>query len=84
MGSTGNDSTKVNIGVLRQIQAVAHDALAIWGEALRLLMAPGLFCDECGDTKPESGFYPLIAHGPNSISGLICNDCDRKTRGITS
>ncbi len=32
-----------------------------------------LFCDECGDTNPKHGFYPL-GHGP-SISGLTCNRC---------
>ena len=42
---------------------------------------PPEFCDICGDTEPESLFYPLgIFYGPSSISGLICNDCEQKLR----
>jgi len=57
--------TKVNLEQL-------HEAKAI--------LDKGWFCDECGKTDPPSGFYPLWAHGPNSLSGLLCNDCDRKLR----
>jgi len=46
----------------------------------RAILDKGWFCDECGETDPPSGFYPLYAHGPNSLSGLLCNDCDRKLK----
>ena len=57
--------TKVNLEQLREAKPI---------------LAKGWFCDECGDTNPPSGFYPLWSFGPNSLSGLICNDCDRKIR----
>jgi hypothetical protein len=72
--------TKVNIALLRQLKIIAHEALIIHSEATCLLVEQGSFCDECGETKPKSGFYPLIACGPGSVSGLICNDCDREIR----
>ncbi len=34
-----------------------------------------MFCDICGETDPPSHFYPLGIHGPDSIRGVICNDC---------
>ena len=36
-------------------------------------------CRECGDTKPQHGFYPLLGmatgEGIHQSSGLICNRC---------
>jgi len=71
---------KVNVDLFRQLQTISREALSIWGEALRLLDKQGLFCDECGEVAPKNGFYPLIVHGPSSVSGLTCNDCDREIR----
>jgi len=69
---------KVNLDLLRQVDQVREEALRIMLEATRILWSYETFCYECGRIKPESGFYPLVIQGPNSISGLICNDCRRK------
>jgi len=39
-----------------------------------------MFCDICGIVNPPDHFYPLGIHGPDSISGLICNTCERELR----
>lgn len=42
-----------------------------------------MFCDQCGETDPKHGFYPLQAMGfdadGNSMghTGLTCNKCAR-------
>ena len=36
------------------------------------------FCDECGETAPSHGFYPLY-HSP-SLSGVTCNPCRRSDK----
>ena len=46
----------------------------------KAILGRGWFCDNCGETDPPSGFYPLWAHGPHSLTGLLCNDCDRKLK----
>lgn len=43
----------------------------------------GMFCDDCGETDPKHGFYPLQAMGFNADgtsmghTGLHCNKCRR-------
>lgn len=43
----------------------------------------GMFCDQCGETDPKHGFYPLQAMGfdgsGNSMgyTGFTCNKCAR-------
>ena len=74
---------RVALNYLRDLQAE-------WMEAIReadriyeeLLEATGerLFCDNCGRVEPPCGFYPLGIHGPDSVSGLWCNDCRRPPR----
>lgn len=51
-----------------------REAMVAWQDR------PALFCDECGETEPESKFYPLGIFGPDSMSGSICNDCEKQMR----
>ena len=40
-----------------------------------------MFCQRCGETDPEEGFYPMFISGPDSIGGLLCMRCDKEMRG---
>lgn len=63
---------KVNVELLRQLQKSAAEAQSLY---LAAASEHYPFCDQCGETDPVNGFYPLGIGGPGSISGLICNDC---------
>ena len=67
--------TKVDLDLLRKVQEIQHKTWEIQGKTLEILAEYQYFCDRCGETEPEGGFYPLWAHGPGSISGLTCNPC---------
>lgn len=68
---------KVDLGSLHMMQdaakALQNQALRLLGHIARL----GVFCDECGEIDPPSGFYPLLTGGDGSLSGYRCNDCMR-------
>ena len=72
---------RVDLVVLRKRAAMIREHEA---EILRLYriqfeeIGKGYFCDECGRIAPPCNFYPLGIHGPDSVSGLVCNDCRRK------
>lgn len=40
----------------------------------------GMFCQYCGETDPKNGFYPMTCGCSDSVSSLLCNDCDKKLR----
>ncbi|NIV40750.1 MAG: hypothetical protein GWN58_68540 [Anaerolineae bacterium] len=67
--------TKLDLSMLRELketaQTLRNQALAIEVHIASL----GMFCDQCGETEPESSFYPLGIGGTGSISGYLCNDC---------
>ena len=66
---------RLDLGSLRKMQDVAKALQAQAMEILSYIARLGMFCDECGETKPESGFYPLMKDGMGSLSGYTCNDC---------
>jgi hypothetical protein len=43
-------------------------------DSWRELLAVGLFCYLCGETKPSRGFFPLHC-SLWGFSGVKCNDC---------
>jgi len=57
---------KVNLDVLREAQEIRAEHL--------------LFCQDCGETEPANGFYPMGIRGPDSLSTLLCNDCEQERR----
>lgn len=56
--------------------------------------AGSTFCQDCGETSPSSGFYPMritafagtsqiyIVEESRSLSDLLCNRCEKARRGI--
>lgn len=39
-----------------------------------------VFCQDCGETEPKGGFYPVSIDGPTSLSPYLCNACERGAR----
>lgn len=66
---------KLDLGSLHKMQEAAmvlqEQSVALMSHIARL----GTFCDECGETNPPSGFYPLQTGGEGSLSGYRCNTC---------
>ena len=71
---------KVDLELLRKVDEIQEMVLKIQSLTSGILFEHPYFCDRCGETEPESGFYPLWAHGPGSLSGLMCNDCEKQMR----
>ncbi len=78
---------------IRQAETISEDRAELLGKAEISWHNHPMFCDECGETKPEDGFYPgsgfTVYTGPNqycsatrsgSLSGILCNDCDKQMR----
>lgn len=69
---------RLDLGSLHVMQetakALQEQAVALMSYIARL----GMFCDECGETDPEGGFYPLQTGGKGSLSGYRCNACMRE------
>lgn len=51
----------------------------VWKETGDFLQAIAHYnpthCQWCGDTKPKTGFYPLLGYGLYQTSGFSCNRC---------
>jgi len=76
---------KVNLEMVKVIQGFAEELRQVLLSTQVALSDLGPFCDDCGETEPASGFYPMQAIiSPGSVSGLICNDCERKRRDQAS
>lgn len=71
--------SKIDLELVKELAMLKGDLFKLLGQALRLEMSLGNFCKYCGEMNPENGFYPLIAYGPESISGLMCNSCARQS-----
>ena len=90
---------KVNLELLRdareirQAETISEDRAELLGKADIIWKNHPIFCDKCGETDPENGFYPgsgftvyagesrfspIARYG--SLSGLPCNDCDKQMR----
>lgn len=75
---------KVDLVLARKMQDKAAELEKVARDIRRWLFDLGMFCDECGETEPTSHFYPMWACGPNSVSGLLCNDCEAALRQLVS
>ena len=51
------------------------DREALWN-AHHIIEATPPFCQDCGETDPSDGFYPLLIVGPTSLSPLLCKPCE--------
>ena len=71
---------RVDLDALRAKQDRARALMAEAAELYGELAKAGSFCDTCGRIAPPCNFYPMYAYGPNSVSGLTCNDCDKASR----
>lgn len=69
---------KVDLEHAKRLEAKSKQLMDEYLRVRGEIVALGMFCDECGETKPEGGFYPLGILGPKSISGFVCNNCRRK------
>ncbi len=49
-------------------------------EAQRIRREHSEFCQDCGETDPPNGFYPMGVFDSESISDLLCNECEAKRR----
>jgi len=66
---------KLDLGSLRLIQEAAkvHQEQAV--KLLSHIARLGTFCEICGETDPEGGFYPMQFGGTGSLSGYRCTPC---------
>ena len=51
-------------------------------KAQKIKAEHSVFCQDCGETDPEGGFYPMHIWGPNSLTTLLCKPCEQKRRGV--
>ena len=58
---------KLELDHVRELQDAFHE----W---IRFPM----FCNYCGETEPEDGFYPLSVS--LELSSYMCNKCEREMR----
>jgi len=70
--------SKVDLEQMQKLDEIARLGLQIWSTARRGIDS-GLFCNMCGETHPEGGFYPLVIGGPGRVSPVDCNPCRRGT-----
>ena len=70
----------VDIEETKRRYKIARDNMSSATSTL-IELASRTFCDKCGVVDPPCGFYPMYIYGPDSVSGLICHDCDKKMRG---
>lgn len=74
---------KVDIGLTRALQKFAEE-LGQMALDIRVSIADlGDFCQDCGETDPLSGFYPMEISGPDSVSPFLCNACELARRDQT-
>jgi hypothetical protein len=66
---------KLDLDTLRKMDEIAKALQAQVMVILAHIAQQGMFCDHCGDTEPEHGFYPLGIVGMGRISGFLCSDC---------
>jgi len=59
---------KVDLDALRTAQKIAKET-------------GGVFCQDCGETEPECGFYPMWIFTNTSLSEYLCLDCEKRRRG---
>ena len=71
--------SKVDLEQMRRLDEIADIGLRIWQAARRGIESQGMFCNVCGETHPEGGFYPLGIGGPGRVSPVDCNPCRRGT-----
>ena len=93
---------KINLELLRdareakQVETISEDKAELIGKAEIIWHNHPTFCDRCGETDPENGFYPILsfyggsgslfigrAFRSDSLTGTICNDCDKQMRETT-
>lgn len=78
---------------IRQAETISEDKAELIGKADIIWHNNPVFCDRCGETHPKNGFYSTLSfQGSNvslflsrasrsdSLSGILCNDCDRQMR----
>ena len=53
-----------------------------WRDDYTELLAVGIYCYLCGETKPERGFFPLSC-SLWGFAGAKCNDCADKEMATT-
>jgi len=71
--------SKVDLEQMQKLDEIADLGLQIWRTAQSGINSAGLFCNMCGETHPEGGFYPLGIGGPGRVSPVDCNPCRRGT-----
>ena len=71
--------SKVDLEQMRKLDEIASIGLKIWSTAHRAIGSQGMFCNMCGETDPEGGFFPLGIGGPGRVSPVDCNPCRRGT-----
>lgn len=70
----------VELQLARALKNFVDQMEEIVAKAREAITALGPFCDDCGESDPLSGFYPMEIIGPDSISGLLCNACEEARR----
>ena len=70
---------------IRQAETINEDRAELLGKADISWHNHPIFCDRCGETEPEDGFYPgggfFVSRSRHaSLSGILCNDCDKQMR----
>ena len=55
--------------------------LEMLGKAKKILDEVS-FCQDCGETEPDEGFYPMYIWSTGKLSSLLCKKCERKRRGL--
>ncbi|KKM66706.1 hypothetical protein LCGC14_1478480 [marine sediment metagenome] len=77
----------------RQAETISEDKAELLGKAEISWRNHPVFCDKCGETDPENGFYSTLSFQgssgslfmgktsrSDSLSGILCNDCDKQMR----
>ncbi len=82
---------KIDLELLRdareakQAETISEDRAELLGKAEISWRNHPIFCDKCGETEPENGFYFggsfFVSRSRDaSLSGILCNDCDKQMR----
>jgi hypothetical protein len=73
---------KVDLEAVKVLEETRKHSMELSFLIAGFITGLGMFCDQCGDLRPVDGFYPLCSSGPDSISGCICNSCEKEMRGL--
>jgi len=71
---------KVNLELMRVLHNFAKDLEGIGLRIRTSVDSLGAFCQDCGETDPLSGFYPMRIGSSDSLSDLLCNACEQARR----